>query len=557
MSQSRDESRKLSFKKGISSEKGQRKREDLRIKVRKQKKEAQMAKRRMINTDASSSNTNGAAGARGGAEPLKHTHLKPEIACLPQLCEAMKAADPSLNYEGTRHVRKLLSRERDPPVEQVLEQGIVPNLVQFLTRVEHPQLQFEAAWALTNIASTTHTDTVVNAGAAPHLSNLLRHVRPEVREQAAWALGNIAGDSISYRDGLLRMTGCLQSILLNITQPDNISLLRNVTWCLSNLCRGKPQPHIEHLKPALPVLRDLLANADAEVLTDACWAMSYISDGNDSRIRSVVEAGVVGNLIKLLGHPKDGIVTPALRTVGNIVSGDADCTQATLDAGVLQPLSQLLSHRKKMVRKECCWALSNICAGTKAQISAVVASKEIMDGLVLHCTSGAWEVRKESAWALSNIATGGNIENIRSMIAAGGLGAICGLLDVDDPKIVSVALDGIEHILKQGDKAGTDYRETIEECEGLDLLEKLQEHQDDAIYKRAVKMLEKYFNAVDDEEEENRGGAVAAGTFGFGSKSGLAGTAPPAPMADNNSAFSFAPPAVPAQGGTTFDFSFN
>ena len=49
--------------------------------------------------------------------------------------------------------RKLLSSDRNPPIDDFIGSGILPILVPCLLDDDNTALQFEAAWALTNIAS--------------------------------------------------------------------------------------------------------------------------------------------------------------------------------------------------------------------------------------------------------------------------------------------------------------------------------------------------------------------------------------------------------------------
>lgn len=54
------------------------------------------------------------------------------------------------------------------------------------------------------------------------------------------------------------------------------------------------------MKPALPALERLILSEDEEVLTDACWALSYLSDGTNDKIQEIIDAGVCGRLVQLL-----------------------------------------------------------------------------------------------------------------------------------------------------------------------------------------------------------------------------------------------------------------
>jgi len=53
-------------------------------------------------------------------------------------------------------------------------------------------------------------------------------------------------------------------------------------------------------RPALPALQQLIHSTDEEVVTDACWALSYLSDGTHDKIQAVIDSGVCSRLVELL-----------------------------------------------------------------------------------------------------------------------------------------------------------------------------------------------------------------------------------------------------------------
>ena len=64
-------------------------------------------------------------------------------------------------------------------------------------------------------------------------------------------------------------------------------------------------------------------------------------------------------------------------------------------------MDRLIVHPKKAVRKEVCWSVSNITAGTAQQIQQVIDCG-ILDKLIQITINDDNEIKREAAWALSN-----------------------------------------------------------------------------------------------------------------------------------------------------------
>lgn len=142
--------RKNAFKKTVDAEEGRRRREETTLQIRKTKKDARMAKRRQMPTGGLSSPTPAGMAAASmlmstGNDTYSHLAMQQNTAGqvgramtqskleqLPTMVEGVMGNDPAVQTECTTQFRRLLSIEKNPPIQNVIDAGVVPRFVEFL-----------------------------------------------------------------------------------------------------------------------------------------------------------------------------------------------------------------------------------------------------------------------------------------------------------------------------------------------------------------------------------------------------------------------------------------
>lgn len=498
-----NKTRLANFKfKGRDQDEMRRRRNELSVELRKNKREETLQKRRNVPEILDTS-------IEGDAEQVV------QFTSLPEIVEGARSADPERQLNAVKAARKLLSSDKNPPIDELISSDVLPILVECLKRSDNPPLQFEAAWALTNIASgtTQQTQAVVEAGAVPIFLTLLGSEHENVCEQAVWALGNIIGDGPKLRDYCIKLN-VVQPLLRLITPNISLSFLRNVTWVIVNLCRNKdpPPPH-ETIRQLLPALGYLITNEDVTILVDTVWALSYLTDAGNEQIQMVIDSHVVHNLVRLLTHKEVKVQTAALRATGNIVTGTDEQTQAVINCGALHHFPALLHHPKEKITKEAVWFLSNVTAGNQQQIQAVIDAG-LIPLVIHHLAKGDFSTQREAAWAVTNMTISGSKPQIQLLVDSGVVEPMCNLLTARDVQIVQVLLDGLTNLFKAADNPDG-IATMVEACGGLDKIEQLQSHSNQEIYKLAYEIIDNYFSDEHVVDEALAPGGDAEG-FSFG-----------------------------------------
>lgn len=519
---SKCEIRNNKFQSTFNLEKLRRNREKGLIQLRKQKRNQQIAKKRALNIEKSS-NPDDLSMKNSEFLIFDISWISPDLSVLcPSLADSsltpadrlsklisyiLSLEDLNALYDPIQTLRKILSSEGVPPVHSIMSTGVSAKLISLLN-CSNLSLQKECLWCVLNLATGPPyiVKMLMDQDVLSALTQLLKSADPDILELCVWCIGNLAGDSVPMRDQLINLVPSLIELLGKLDRER----CRNIVWTLSNLCKGKPLPERQVTDQILAVIPSLLNTLDEEIVSDSCWALSYISDGDSQRVQSILDLNLPKVLIELLGHESTKVSTPCLRTLGNILTGSEEQAQQVLNLGFVDKAAVYLSSKILSLKREVLWTFSNITAGSDEQINLILTHPCI--NLVVEALRDPdFEIKKEALWTISNVTYAKSPSLVLKVIDLKAFPLLCEILDMKDSRVLLVVLEAINNILKAGasgldGEKGTPNNEVaimFDEIGGLSKMEELQRHPNVKIYKKVIEIMDEHYGLIEltDENE--------------------------------------------------------
>lgn len=316
--------RRLFKNQNKNQEEMRRRRNVMSVEIRKSKREETVEKRRNIQM------------APDGPESDIDSEMENSFQ---RLWNLSHSRDTMTRFSGIQQIRRALCSNMSPPIGEFIQAGFVKVLVNCLTEDSNPMLQFEAAWALTNISSgtTEQTSSVVDAGIVPHLIRLLERplklINMELTEQIIWCIGNIMGNGANSRIFLIAngLADLLTNMVVNSPKALPLACLKQLSWTMVNLTRISTVPNkLTDIAKWIPAYHILIDLEDPTVKSDIVWSLCYICDAGADYCQLLLENGFYPKFLQLLEHDEKKVRTAALRTVGTILSSTDAQTQVTI-----------------------------------------------------------------------------------------------------------------------------------------------------------------------------------------------------------------------------------
>ncbi|KAJ8547528.1 hypothetical protein K7X08_011114 [Anisodus acutangulus] len=333
--------------------------------------------------------------------------LAREVRTQVEILESSCSSSESDRASSKRAIHVLSELAKNEEIVNVIvDCGAVPALVQHLqappyvseSEGEGNQMPYEhevekgSAFTLGLLAiKPEHQQLIVDAGALPHLVNLLKRHRDAQNSRAVNGVIRRAADAVT-----------------NLAHENS-----SIKTCV-------------RIEGGIPPLVELLEFVDSKVQRAAAGSLRTLAFKNDENKNQIVECNALPTLILMLRSEDTAIHYEAVGVIGNLVHSSPNIKKEVLLAGALQPVIGLLSSSCSESQREAALLLGQFAA-TDSDCKIHIVQRGAVPPLIEMLQSPDAQLREMSAFALGRLAQ--DTHNQAGIAHCGGIIPLLKLLD--------------------------------------------------------------------------------------------------------------------------------
>jgi hypothetical protein len=344
----------------------------------------------------------------------------------PRLVELLHHSSDRIATPALRAVGGIATGD-DTQTQVILNLGCLRHLSILLDH-HKSSIKKDACWTISNIAAGTQAQiqSVIDAGLVPKLIRLMQEAAGDVQREASWAISNMTSGGTPDQLLYVVQQGALPALCsrLHVTGPRDLVVALEA---IANIFRASRRDsftssvvEIIHSVEGDDAIESLAQHADLSVsrkaqevfdmyLQTCCYqaggAMRETSSDSGDDLQRLMARLSVSEASK-----------SAVVEVSNIAAGTQAQIQSVIDAGLVPKLIRLMQEAAGDVQREASWAISNMTSGgTPEQLLYVVqqgalpalcsALKAEDSGLVATALKSIDSIAKAAATASSMMGT--------------------------------------------------------------------------------------------------------------------------------------------------------
>ena len=425
------------------------------------------------------------------------------------LCDLLSRESGEMMHWVILSLRSFLASNSEETRSIPVSNEYLPLLISHLSS-ENALIVFNTCWCLTNITAGTQETArlVVNCGFFDYVERLLAHKQGEIVNQTIWTVSNVIGEERDLRNEAIQRK-FPETVYNLLKTPLSPLLMSNSIWLFSNLSSGLPYPPPSLLHLAISTVPlALLTPPSPQLHCDICALLvNCTNSGNVSLIQSVLDLNIIPVLKEWMESESSKVVLGAIKVVGNLMLGMDAQVDRVVEGDMMDRLERVMDRRKRYIRKEVLWMLSNVAAGSLAQMR-LLFRHSLYSKILQAAHDPDLAIQHEATMVFVNATRHQDLPTTHQMLDSHILPLLFNALESPDSSFVISSLSGLHNLLlycKTQPDLNSKATSLIDEIDGIHLLEQLQGHKSQAVFNAVSQLLDDLSETQDTQTFEIQG----------------------------------------------------